>query len=1585
MDAEQEWRNAEALVRMRQPTTRKPRPVLSDPAPVRTAEAWQSNPPFTAATAYAGFFNGFTFTHGEQGLGYYAENDRSTTGPSNSEQQRPIALAQLIPPPAPATAAAPRPPARRRRNANGTRWKNRPRTVLNGCLPLPLSADNPWHAVADFSWRANGLWAIDTANTNAWGTALQYLAVTAADVCLLQEHRLHGEEVINRATAAARHKGWQCKPNEALRTGAAACATSSGTAVAAKKAFGYYPSSDKAVADGFSTRISHAWTSVVCRGGIHIVSIYLKHTEELSPDNLAILDAAAQLIDSLRGPWLLAGDFNMEPATLQAGGFLDLVHGQVFAPSQPTCKQRCYDYFVVSSCLAPFVHSVTTLGFDGINPHAPVRLLLRGDARRLAVKKLVRPGKVAAVLQHGPTQNPELLPPLHDERSTHADTDAALRAWQDRADAEFAQLGASRPADGHKPPRIVWACPLGPITDPSPGADQVSVVWRNLARKTAEAARHLAADSDAQQALAIRCANNALATAKWAVGRQEFVEFHVQLSSWIQSLTAASQTRCAEWIGRISKAAHNHEQQQCARNRTRQRTAWQQHFRHGGDLLAGGYAPTRRAFLYVRGPMGWTQAPTAPAIEEDDLPEVEVDHHDDHLVKAAELYQEQGSSLSLLRNATASNVSTVLSPQAEVEAEANRWAAEWNEGAMYAAPFPHITECPPTLIVQAILLAAATFAPLTGLGADNVSPRAYRRLTDQALLALAHILRACEMKGTWPSSIFAVLIVLLPKPDGGRRPIGLFDSKIRLWMRIRSQVARMWEAANPSPAIFGGRGCGAQRAAWLSSLTAENAHLAKQEYAQTLIDLVKAFERIPHHVLVAFAIKWQYCLMTLRLSLTAYRLARIICIDSVCSRFVTAARGITAGAGMATSELRLFMLDLITSSLRLFPWVRHTLYVDDLTLERRGTVEAAPRQLADATDFAVRYLQEKLLAEVSPTKTVYLTSSRHGARKFRGRLKTSKVKFTKSTKLLGTQTVAGKRRSTAILRGRLQSFKKKIPRIQRLRAAGINVRQITSAVGVPAFFYGAQCSGVSDTHLEAARRDVAKAVGTSTRGSHHDRALYMSDVAGSRLDPAFDAHALPLQYYALAWWESWAEPYELRQHFASAWRKLAAAKWNWNQVTGPITAVLATANRLKWHFTSAHRVVTDQDRVLDLLRDPPAYVVKQVNAAVRRWQLARVIRLVPNLIQRASTTTYSGAKITSKLLPADVIADSKALSSLLGSRRGIPKDVKGLWTRDSRPWLHSTAIGAQWPQARVAAVPGWSDDSSCQLCGHIPGNLAHRAQCPGNTPCGGWPAPSAMAQAGLDRLSQQQRDILLGTGLMVVQLPIPAPPQLEEIQWLLPLDASTAPDDIRWYIDGSLIDPMTPFQRVGAGLVGIAGDRPVAIATATPPEWIDTIPGAEAWSLSAVLAMCCRFPEVLTDCLGNRRTLLSGRGDATAASRPLARVWSAIFACCEDSLLQELDAMLTWGPAHTSWASLGTRLKSNGRPLTAVDWRANGIADAAAKMAASRHRAPAYIRQRYAEAVAAHRFGAAVAGVACWEANHHKSLTVDADGSDHNK
>ena len=56
---------------------------------------------------------------------------------------------------------------------------------------------------------------------------------------------------------------------------------------------------------------------------------------------------------------------------------------------------------------------------------------------------------------------------------------------------------------------------------------------------------------------------------------------------------------------------------------------------------------------------------------------------------------------------------------------------------------------------------------------------------------------------------------LLPKTDGGRRPIGLFPTVIQLWMRSRICRTSAWEAATALPSLFGdvwrGRNGGATR------------------------------------------------------------------------------------------------------------------------------------------------------------------------------------------------------------------------------------------------------------------------------------------------------------------------------------------------------------------------------------------------------------------------------------------------------------------------------------------------------------------------------------------------------------------------------------------------------------------------------------------------------------------------------------------------------------------------------------------------------------------------------------------------------
>ena len=155
-----------------------------------------------------------------------------------------------------------------------------------------------------------------------------------------------------------------------------------------------------------------------------------------------------------------------------------------------------------------------------------------------------------------------------------------------------------------------------------------------------------------------------------------------------------------------------------------------------------------------------------------------------------------------------------LGPQATAELEADQYAAIWKEGSEYNVKFPaQLGPPPPALLADELRAAARTFPAGTGLGTENVAPRAFARLSTPLLQNFATLLYVCELTGFWPSCIALVMIALLPKSDGGRRPIGLFPTIVRIWMRTRTSAVRAWEAANTVHEIFGGASMGAHRAA----------------------------------------------------------------------------------------------------------------------------------------------------------------------------------------------------------------------------------------------------------------------------------------------------------------------------------------------------------------------------------------------------------------------------------------------------------------------------------------------------------------------------------------------------------------------------------------------------------------------------------------------------------------------------------------------------------------------------------------------------------------------------------------------------
>ena len=66
-----------------------------------------------------------------------------------------------------------------------------------------------------------------------------------------------------------------------------------------------------------------------------------------------------------------------------------------------------------------------------------------------------------------------------------------------------------------------------------------------------------------------------------------------------------------------------------------------------------------------------------------------------------------------------------------------------------------------------------------------------------AVRAVIRVLILAELLGEWPSAVGHVLVALLPKPDGGRSPIGLLPMLVRVWTRVRLQVAQAIRGIKP--------------------------------------------------------------------------------------------------------------------------------------------------------------------------------------------------------------------------------------------------------------------------------------------------------------------------------------------------------------------------------------------------------------------------------------------------------------------------------------------------------------------------------------------------------------------------------------------------------------------------------------------------------------------------------------------------------------------------------------------------------------------------------------------------------------------
>ena len=1519
---------------------------------------------FVPSVAFRGARPGTMYTTGAQGLGYYrdtplaeraASSPQTLDGPAASLPPVLIALSDLL-----CVDVDEAVPRRTRRRLKRIPVRNRGRRIEK------IAWDGP-HAetlAACSRFRAAGLWAFDTFNPNCGSRALDYLGGTAADACLFQEMKCRMDDLDQQARTAA-GQGWRlaCGPAKVTEKDG----VSSGVAVAVLGHLGLAHPLKPLSPEADVSRVCVRWLGSVCRGGIHLISVYLRDTEGLSQANLDILHSVAAAISELQGPWLIAGDFNLEPALLRQSGWLQLVKGVVHAPPNPTCGLKTYDYFVSSDSLAFAVVGIANVVDEGSHPHTPVRLYLRAAPRAIMIRCLCKPTMFGADLPAGclpaPPDYTAVAPAQGDVPSPdsngrfHAD----FVTWVRKVEDELADIcgleGTAREAATGRGagPRFALKPALGQVASPLPRVSAVTCAWRAVAAWLLQLLRALAVVQDPARQHDIK--------ARYMISR---VLKRFRLHAWPNMGTHEGAELFRRWFDGIQRErlytkqyvvilrleANQTAKAAAGSDVEARRRSWQ------AWLHEGPAAGLSRQHRMSRVAGGWVPS----AIDQAALAEHEADGSTADAAEGMELR-------------TIDRTEMPLHSQQEVEREATAWAIVWQADAQPPTPLwpAMLGESLPELCVTAAMHACAAFPSGTGLGWDNLHPRALRRISVAAITALLRIFVLAEMLGRWPEMMGIVVIALLPKVGGGNRPIGLCPSLVRLWMRLRLPVAQAWQSANDRPYFFAGEAKGADVAAWKQAARAEIGAYDGLDHALALLDIIKAFDGVPWDWLVKQAIAKRYNLWLLRLSIAVYALTRTIRCGKCYSAAVIARCGITAGGALATTELRVLLIDFLDYACNLSPKALLTVYVDDMTVE----ATAQERDIVEIIVAVLRFLVSVMVMlrmRLSDSKCVCCASSIRIGRSLVGAVPGLKLRFVPRVTSLGSALGAGRRRNVKVAHARLANFRARKARFKRLQKARVNVPRLMRTGGVAALTYGQAVTGVSNKLLLQQRRSVAAATVRTVGGGDLDLTLALADGSRhGRVDPAFEAHCQPIVFWAMAVWHEWLPKTALGRLIAAARARLARAKNPWAAVCGPAAAYVATASRLGWSVQGPMSVLTDDGVTLDFCVDSPAFVKAAVDESVRRWRGR-------NIGRRLAGADPDGLGLGPSLA---------CIYRLLDPRRCTGDDD---WGPRERAGLRSAVANRQWPQARLCRA-GLAESPDCQFC--VKANLLRRV---GDVPprslsgCRDLNMPSASSVplappgaaaamgtadnvpigtlvhrvwdcATIDQHRQRlvspllmqayQRARSAGTadvavwvrGLMPTEQAVPlAPEHADTFTWVIrPTDGWISG---KVYTDGSMIDG-PPYldglcRRLGWALVALdqAGNI-TASAYGAPATWIDTVYGAELWALWQAARLAAPGTSFRTDCLSVLQVFKSGQRAACSSSCKLARVWHGVFAAFDDQDTALVD--IAWMQSHTTVADVGVSALSNGETLTADDRLGNEEADRLAKLAAALHRVPEHL------------------------------------------
>ena len=1058
--------------------------------------------------------------------------------------------------------------------------------------------------------------------------------------------------------------------------------------------------------DASPGRLAGLWVQAGIPGGMLVVSVYLWHSEGMTSRNLDILLTALAAVKAHGGPWLIVGDFNCPPSVLQNAlhPTLSAAGAVVVSTSTPThypgggLEPAILDYGIVDDRIAN-TRVVRSIELDldlSIGKHRAVRVNISNKGHVSYVTRILKPKAFPRKVPIGCARRPVDAPGTVEHNGVdkfYADTVACAEAEIGRLHDVVNKEGFVRDEfvgrdRGFRTRKELLLPARTRSSIGEAGLDAQLLKWinerltelRHSAKLNDEGVLTLAAW---KQSLAIQRRFRLLAKDKAKVAILAGVDS--RWPTWLEDVVAWD----FDSVPTVLQIPLEH--------------SWEQ----GNLLAAKHYAAAKKRWV------NWVKDKVKNG------------------ASAIHTFTKRTVTSPIVLQGTLDSFDA--SPQGVLEADQKMWQEVWTRlDGKHGAPWRdwsqrEVDQLAPITLGQ-VRKAARTFSSRTAVGEDWIHPRSLVSLSDSVLQRYVDVLNHAEAVGDWPGLITTNLVHLIPKPVGGRRPIGLMATLIRLYERVRRHLIVEWRATRNDNHNYMVGGKSAEDAVWCQSVRDEAVRENGLVSASVLLDLVKAFECVRLDVIWRAAMRTGFPLAVLRLSLQAYCRARRLVYRGVVGDPVLSLNAILAGGGLATDMLGLLLMDTLEMLKEELPKLHLFVVVDDLTLRVEGHPTEVAAQLIHLTSLCIDDLENVLDMKVSrgkkweltsDVKSVAMASSPEARRFLTIGMKAMGIPVQRHARNLGVDYGPGVRvKRKVVMLNRWSKVRAKVKRCRKIGAAAAATVGRTALL--PALAYGAACTSVPTGLLKDIRGVMAQMYGSMNGRSTTAR------LAVRATEPSYSLILAPLRAWWKAVWDGILPPDILQAAIRGASRTAeGAGHLRHCSVEGGAGAFLSSLSRIGWRARGIDEVVTVSGLNLKLGEDcDPKMLLrlarKDLEAAIAAdSDLAATLTSIatPDGYHRASSQVCGFVPIGTLLGQLEQAQEhwwaefkhcnGKLVPWLKPAIDALKAAKKDGFASSTISSFASLIEGGWWTQSRLHFC-GLASDPFCRWCGISLGTLWHR-------------------------------------------------------------------------------------------------------------------------------------------------------------------------------------------------------------------------------------------------------------------------------------